>query len=54
VVCYVLAGWWSMLEPGKRLIAGDLSGNIWIYGIAGATVVMLVWCRRYRHPQTAR
>jgi hypothetical protein len=53
VVCYVLAGWWSMLEPGKRLIAGDLSGNIWIYGIAGATVVMLVWCRRYRHPQTA-
>jgi heme A synthase len=46
--CYVLAGWWSGMEPGKRLIAGDLAGMIWVYGIVAVTVVMLVWCRRYR------
>lgn len=51
VLCYVLAGWWSMLGPGKQLIAGDISGNIWIYGIAGTSVLMLAWCRRYRQPQ---
>lgn len=49
-LCYALAGWWATLEPGKRLISGDLPGNIWIYGIAGVTVLMLVWCRRYRRP----
>jgi len=48
VVCYVLAGWWSAMAPGKRLIAGDLPGNVWVYGIAGVTVLMLVWARRYR------
>jgi N-acetyl-1-D-myo-inositol-2-amino-2-deoxy-alpha-D-glucopyranoside deacetylase len=47
-LAYVLAGWLSMLEPGKRLIVGDLPGNTWIYGIAGTTVLMLLWCRRYR------
>ena len=52
VLCYMLAGWWSMLEPGKRLIAADISGNIWIYGIAGTSVLMLAWCRRYRQPHT--
>ena len=46
VLCYMLAGWWSMLEPGKRLIAADISGNIWIYGIAGTSVLMLACCRR--------
>ena len=51
VLSYILAGWWSMLEPGKRLIAGDISGNIWIYGIAGTSVLMLAWCRRYRQPR---
>jgi hypothetical protein len=48
VLCYVLAGWWSAMEPGKRLIAGDLAGNLWVYGIAVVTVLMLAWCRRYR------
>jgi N-acetyl-1-D-myo-inositol-2-amino-2-deoxy-alpha-D-glucopyranoside deacetylase len=48
VLCYVLAGWWSAMEPGKRLIAGDLAGNFWVYGIAVVTVLMLAWCRRYR------
>jgi N-acetyl-1-D-myo-inositol-2-amino-2-deoxy-alpha-D-glucopyranoside deacetylase len=48
VLCYVLVGWWSAMEPGKRLIAGDLAGNAWVYGIVGVTVLMLVWARRYR------
>jgi N-acetyl-1-D-myo-inositol-2-amino-2-deoxy-alpha-D-glucopyranoside deacetylase len=51
VLCYVLAGWLSALEPGKRLISGDLPGTLWVYGIAGATLVMLAWCRRYRPRQ---
>ena len=50
MLCYTLAGWWSELEPGKRLIAGDTAGNIWIYGIARSSVLMLAWCRRYRQP----
>jgi N-acetyl-1-D-myo-inositol-2-amino-2-deoxy-alpha-D-glucopyranoside deacetylase len=51
VVCYVLTGLWSNLEPGKRLIAADLPGYLWIYGSAGVTVLMLLWCRRYRRRQ---
>lgn len=45
--CYALTGWWSTLETGKRLIIGDLAGNLWIFGTALVTVVMLIWCRRY-------
>ncbi len=48
VLCYILTGWWSAMAPGKRLIAGDLTGNVWVFGIAGVTVLMLVWARRYR------
>ncbi|MFE5839952.1 hypothetical protein, partial [Arthrobacter sp. NPDC056493] len=48
VFCYALAGWWSGMESGKRLIAGDLAGSIWVYGIVVVTVGMLAWCRRYR------
>lgn len=47
-LCYALAGWWSGMEPGKRLIAGDLAGSVWVYGIVVVTVIMLAWCRRYR------
>lgn len=47
VLCYALAGWWSTLANGKRLVIGDLAGNLWIYGIAAVTVAMLAWCRRY-------
>ncbi|KRE79791.1 hypothetical protein [Arthrobacter sp. Soil763] len=50
VLCYALAGWWTTLPPGRRLIIGDLAGNLWIYGIAVVTVGMLVYCRRYRRP----
>ena len=54
-VCYALAGWWSGMEPGKRLIAGDLAGGIWVYGIVVVTVAMLAWCRRYsRSSSSAR
>jgi hypothetical protein len=49
-LCYALAGWWSTLETGKRLVIGDAAGNIWVFGIAGITVAMLAWCRRYRFP----
>lgn len=45
--CYALAGWWATLEAGKRLIIGDLPGNLWIFGIGVVTVGMLIWCRRY-------
>ena len=48
VLCYALAGWWSTLDPGKRLIIGDLAGNIWVYGIVGVTLITLAWSRRYR------
>lgn len=51
ILCYALTGWWSTLESGKRLLIGDAAGNLWIYGIAGVTVAMLAWCRRYRIPQ---
>jgi N-acetyl-1-D-myo-inositol-2-amino-2-deoxy-alpha-D-glucopyranoside deacetylase len=44
--CYALTGWWSTLQPGRRLIIGDLAGNLWIFGIAADTVGVLVWCRR--------
>jgi hypothetical protein len=54
VVCYALAGWWSSLEPGRRLIIGDLAGSLWIYGIVAVTLVMLVRCRRYRQPRPPR
>ena len=33
-LCYALAGWWSTLETGKRLVIGDAAGNIWVFGIA--------------------
>jgi hypothetical protein len=47
--CYALTGWWSTLVPGRRLILGDLTGNLWIFGIGVVTVGMLAWCRRYAH-----
>lgn len=52
ILCYALAGWWSALGNGKRLIIGDLAGTVWIYGIAVVTLILLVWCRRYRPART--
>jgi hypothetical protein len=48
VLCYALVGWLSVLEPGKRVVAGDLAGNLWAYGSVVVTVLMLAWCRTYR------
>ena len=48
VLCYALIGWWSTLETGKRLVIGDMAGNVWVFGIAIITMAMLAWCRRYR------
>ena len=48
VLCYALTGWWSTAENGKRLLIADTPGNLWIFGIAAVTLVMLPWCRRYR------
>lgn len=53
VLCYLLTGWWSAMVPGKRLITGDLAGNVWVYGIVVVTVLMLAWCRRYRRRKPA-
>ena len=50
LLCYALTGWCSTLETGKRLVIGDAAGNIWVFGIAGITLAMLLWCRRYRLP----
>jgi hypothetical protein len=48
VLCYILTGWWSTVENGKRLVIGDVPGNLWVFGSAAVTLVMLAWCRRYR------
>jgi hypothetical protein len=48
VLCYALAGWWSTLENGKRLVIGDAAGSLWIYGIAVVTAATLLWARRHR------
>lgn len=49
-LCYALIGWWSAVEDGKRLVIGDTPGNLWIFGSAVVTLLMLTWCRRYRPP----
>ncbi|MDQ0030326.1 hypothetical protein [Arthrobacter bambusae] len=50
IVCYVTVGPLSAGGSGKQLIVADVPGNVWVYGIAGVTFVMLLWCRRYRRP----
>ena len=47
ILCYVLVGAISAAGAGKQLILGDLPGNVWVYGIAGVTLVMLVVCRGF-------
>ncbi|OFI39935.1 hypothetical protein BIU82_02535 [Arthrobacter sp. SW1] len=45
--CYVLVGLLAAAGPGKQLILGDVPGNVWVYGIAVVTLVMLVVCRGF-------
>lgn len=47
VVCYVAVGVLSAAGRGKQLILADVPGNVWVYGIAGVTLVMLVACRSF-------
>jgi len=42
VVCYVLVGLLAAAGPGKQLILADVPGNVWVYGIAGVTLLMLL------------
>ncbi|MBO1267343.1 hypothetical protein [Arthrobacter cavernae] len=47
--CYAAVGALAAAGPGKQLILGDPAGNIWVYGIAGVTIAMLIvaaWLRR--------
>jgi hypothetical protein len=46
--CYAAVGALAAAGPGKQLILGDPAGNIWVYGIAGVTLVMLVVAARLR------
>jgi N-acetyl-1-D-myo-inositol-2-amino-2-deoxy-alpha-D-glucopyranoside deacetylase len=48
IVCYAAVGALSSAGTGKQLIVADVPGNVWVYGSAGVTLVMLLWCRRYR------
>jgi hypothetical protein len=50
IVCYAALGALSSAGSDKALIVADVPGNVWVYGSAGVTVVMLLWCRRYRRP----
>lgn len=50
IVCYATIGLLSTGGTGKQLIVADLAGNVWIYGSAGITFVMLLCCRRYGRP----
>jgi N-acetyl-1-D-myo-inositol-2-amino-2-deoxy-alpha-D-glucopyranoside deacetylase len=50
IVCYAAVGLLSAAGTGKQLIVADVPGNVWVYGIAGITFAMLLWCRRYRRP----
>ncbi|MFH5878200.1 hypothetical protein [Arthrobacter sp. NA-172] len=52
IVCYAAVGLLSATGTGKQLIVADVPGNVWVYGIAGVTLVMLLWCRRYRRPRS--
>ena len=46
--CYATVGFLSTGGTGKQLIVADLPGNVWVFGIAAVTVVMLLWCHLYR------
>ncbi len=47
IACYAAVGALSVTGTGKQLIVADVAGNVWVYGIAAVTLVMLLWCRRY-------
>ncbi|SDW28330.1 hypothetical protein SAMN04487917_101612 [Arthrobacter sp. yr096] len=48
VVTYAAVGVFSSAGPAKQLVLGDAVGNVWVFGIAAVTVVMLVAASRLR------
>ncbi|VXC74289.1 conserved membrane hypothetical protein [Arthrobacter sp. 9V] len=42
VVSYGVVGVLSSAGPAKQLIPGDTVGNVWVFGIGGVTLIMLV------------
>ncbi|MGJ3188884.1 hypothetical protein [Paenarthrobacter sp. FR1] len=50
VVSYAAVGVVSSAGPAKQLVLGDTLGNVWVFGIGGVTLVMLVAASRLRLP----
>ncbi|MCT9869506.1 hypothetical protein [Paenarthrobacter aurescens] len=48
VVSYAAVGVLSGAGPAKQLVLGDAVGNVWVFGIAAVTLVMLVAASRLR------
>lgn len=48
VVSYAAVGVLSSAGPAKQLVLGDALGNVWVFGIGGVTLVMLVAASRLR------
>ncbi|MCD4852864.1 hypothetical protein LN996_18775 [Arthrobacter sp. AK01] len=53
VVSYAAVGVLSSAGPAKQLVLGDAVGNVWVFGIAAVTLVMLVVASRLRAGQPA-
>lgn len=54
VVSYAVVGILSSVGPAKQLIPGDAVGNVWVFGIGGVTLVMLVVISRLPVSRTRR
>ncbi|BCW49198.1 hypothetical protein [Arthrobacter sp. StoSoilB13] len=48
VGAYAAVGALSSGGPSKQLLLGDAMGNIWVFGIAAVTLIMLVVASRLR------
>jgi N-acetyl-1-D-myo-inositol-2-amino-2-deoxy-alpha-D-glucopyranoside deacetylase len=48
IVTYATVGVLSSGGSAKRLILADMAGNVWVYGIAGVTFLMLLVAGRLR------
>ncbi len=48
VVSYAAVGVLSSAGQAKQLVLGDAVGNVWVFGIAAVTLVMLVVASRLR------
>ncbi|MBT2585973.1 hypothetical protein [Arthrobacter sp. ISL-95] len=54
VVTYAVVGVLSSAGPAKQLIPGDAVGNVWVFGIGGVTLIMLVAISRLIVSRTRR